>query len=128
MKMKTKIAIVALTLLASSPSVAQEPPPLMVACESIELYNSVGGDFQNAIKAGIPKERCQLIVDSTPPYTNLTHIEKSEGDYLCVRAAYANVPRWPHCYWTDGRKLRNIGHGPQLSDEQFAEVELSSAK
>ena len=40
-----------------------------------------------------------------------------------VRAAYANVPRWPRCYWTGGRKLRNIGHGPQLSDEQFAEVE-----
>ena len=27
------------------------------------------------------------------------------------------------CYWIDGRKLQYIGHGPQLSDEQFAEVE-----
>jgi hypothetical protein len=123
--MKTKIAIVALTLLASSPSFAQDQhTSSMVACESIELYDSVGGDFEKANKAGFGGiDKCRIIIDSTPPYTNLTHIEKSEGDYLCVRAAYANEPRWPHCYWIDGRKLRNIGHGSQLSDEQFAEVE-----
>jgi hypothetical protein len=125
--MKTKIAgsltAIALTL-AASPSFAQEPHPLMVvACESIELYDSVGGDFQKASKAGIGIDKCRLLLDPPPPYSNLARVEKSEGDYLCVREASSGSPRWPHCYWIDGRKLRNIGHGPQLSEEQFAEVE-----
>ena len=122
--MKKVAAIVLTSLLASSsPSFAQEPQKLMMACETIELYDSVGGDFQKAIEARIPKERCQLIIDSSPPLANLNHVDKSEGDYLCVRAAYANEPRWPRCYRIDGRKLRNIGHVAQLSEEQFAEVE-----
>ena len=95
----------------------------MVACESIELYDSVGGDFQTAIKAGIPIERRKLIIDSSPPLSNLNHVDKREGDYLCVRSASSGSPRWPHCYWLDGRKFQNIGHVPQLSDEQFSEVE-----
>ena len=108
-KMRTKIAVpltaIALTLtltLASPPSFAAEPPPLMVAYESIELYDSIGGDFQKANEALISKERCQLIFD----VANITHVEKSERDYLCLRQVTANEPHWPRCYWIDGRKLR----------------------
>jgi hypothetical protein len=113
-------AAAALTL-ASSPSFAQEP--LKVACESIELYDSVGGDFQKAIKAVIGTDKCRIVFDIPPPEANLVHVDKSEGGNLCVRQTTATDTHWPHCYWIDGRKLRYIGHGPQLSDEQFAEVE-----
>jgi hypothetical protein len=125
--MRFLVAIV-LTLLASSPSFAQATriddasssglPPTLLSCQSIELYDRFAGDFQKALKAdsfGEGKD-CTLLVDN--PFTNLAHVEKSEAGYLCVRMA--NEPR---CYWTDGSKLRNIGHGPQLSDEQFTEVE-----
>jgi hypothetical protein len=110
-----------------SPSFAQPTPPIPLACSSIELYDRFGGDFQKFVKAEVDgslgEGKCELLPDPAPPYSNLTRVEKSEAGYLCVRATALNSPRWPHCYWTDGSKLRYIGHVPQLSEEQFAEVE-----
>jgi hypothetical protein len=48
---------------------------------------------------------------------NFFHVEKTDQGYSCIRKVYTG-----QCYWTTASKLRYIGHGPQLTDEQFAEV------
>ena len=99
-------------------------------CQSIELYDHFVGDFDKLFIHHTPVQEfldnsgngknCEwgLEGDDGDLNKHLYHIEKIERGYICVRRVTE-----PQCYWTDASKLRFIGHGPQLSDDQFAQVD-----
>jgi hypothetical protein len=117
-----------------SPSATLNAPSeggFVLSCQSIELYDRFAGDFDRLFTHPDgnlssqefqdnfgPGKKCELFVDVSAPATKLYHVEKIEPGYLCVRKVNE-----PQCRWTDASKLRYIGHGPQLSDAQFAQVE-----
>jgi hypothetical protein len=60
---------------------------------------------------------CKMLVDNDF-VRSLSHVDDSAPGYICSR-----FPREPQCYWVDLSKTLYIGHGPELSNEQFAQIE-----
>ena len=94
----------------------------MLSCRSINLYRSLAEkpwlseEVQDNLGDG---KACDFLADfENDGIANIYHVDESESGYACVRKVLE-----PQCYWTDASKLRYIGHGSQLSKQQFAEVE-----
>jgi hypothetical protein len=102
-------------------------PNVVIGCQSLDRYKRFA-DFDYWSSAPVPQEltdgfrsaECKLFSD-VPEAAQPTavHVEKTHLGYTCLRVA--NAPE-EQCYWITTSELLFIGHGPQLSDEQFAQV------
>jgi hypothetical protein len=132
----SKITLVALALLLGSVlfGAAQPITPTMdypdrpvLACKSLDFYKRFADfdlnaktiqDFYKRFWNELREisDNCgEFLYDGDDP--NLYHVERTDLGYVCVQATYAK-----RCRWTTASKLQHIGHGPQLTDKQYAEV------
>jgi hypothetical protein len=128
--------------IVTSTSIGTGYPPSLLACRSIELYDRFSGEFfaNGLLLPKLSKEfqdnfsfrdgtgkSCKIIVDDDPArleyLRNLYHVENTAPGYSCIRGA-----KDTECWWTATDKLRYIGHGLQLTDEQFARVQAMLAE
>jgi hypothetical protein len=90
-------------------------------CRSIEAYDRLAksfswkGDWPDGLQAEF-FDQCNVAWDETPPTFEFYHVTKRENTYLCVTPLSLN-----ECFWTESDRFRYIGHGPQQSDELFAQ-------
>jgi hypothetical protein len=133
-----KIALVtlAMSLLTGACGATRpnDPPAItnmLLSCQSLDVYKrfadfdlSRNGAFLPWADHEMPQalkdifSTCMWLDDNARlAKPNVFHVEKTDQGYSCVRKVYTE-----QCYWTTASKLQYIGHGPQLTDEQFAEV------
>jgi hypothetical protein len=126
---------------AANDARAQDGSPLgdtLLSCQSLDTYKRLSDfDFNrngvflpwadhempqalkdNFVEISKGSSPCEWLNDDGFPTTSNTfHVEKVEQGYWCIRRRDAQ-----QCYWTTASKLKYVGRGPQLTDEQFAEV------
>ena len=111
---------------------------LVLGCKSIELYKRFiqewDGDEQSPLSQEFKEnvgddlnKNCNHLIDhqtSDNTLANIYHVVGSApGGFVCVRDV-RGIP----CYWTEENRLLYIGKGPQLTDEQFAQVVILREK
>lgn len=123
----------------TSKSVASSTAVLnpLLGCRSVELYQRFAANFDTERRKDRPSwdpsiftqeftDNCTILDDtSISKFSSAIfyRIEKIDQGYACVR----NLSE-PQCYWTDASKLRYIGNGPSLSDEQYAQIKKLDAE
>lgn len=102
----------------------------VLACRLVGIYQRLAPEYlkskypNSRIQDAVSKNDC-VIIDDNDDWVkeNRYRIQKTDVGYVCIQDAMPLEETLPaECYWTSMTNLKFVGRGPQLSDEQFAQV------